>query len=288
MTYKAAISGVDLGGGKSVILGDPQTEKTEPLLRAMGRCIDALHGLYIAGQDIGTNSHDMAVIARETTHVTCVAEEAGGYGDPSFVTAAGVVAGAKAVLAWVRGSDSLSGRRVAVQGLGNVGYRVARLCHEEGAHIIAADLSPDASERAARELDAEIVDANAIYDVECDIFSPCSVGGVVNDDTIPRMRCLGLAGGANNVLAEARHALALAERGIAYAPDYLVNSGGLIHCQAVLRGDVDRDCVLKDASRIFDQTLAVFENAKAEKTTTAMAADRIAEARIARARLAPR
>jgi len=166
MTYKAAISGVDLGGGKSVIIGDPQTEKTEPLLRAMGRCIDALHGLYIAGQDIGTNSHDMAVIAHETTHVTCVSEEAGGYGDPSFVTAFGVVAGVKAVLTRVCGSDSLSGRRIAVQGLGNVGYRVAQLCHDEGAHIIAADVSTQAGERAARELDAEIVDPKVICGVE--------------------------------------------------------------------------------------------------------------------------
>jgi len=284
MTYKAAISGVNLGGGKSVIIGDSQTQKTEPLLRAMARCIDALHGVYIAGQDIGTNSHDMAVIAQETAHVTCVAEEAGGFGDPSFFTAFGVVAGVKAVLERVCGSDSLVGRRVAVQGLGNVGYRVAQLCHEKRAHIIAADLSTETSQRAASELDADIVDPRAIYDVECDIFSPCSVGGIINDDTVPRLRCSGVAGGANNVLAEPRHAMALAERGIAYAPDYLVNSGGLIHCQAVVRGDVDRDRVLGQVSRIFEQTLAVFEKAEAERITTAMAADRIAEARIASAR----
>jgi leucine dehydrogenase len=284
MTYKAAISGVDLGGGKSVIIGDPATEKSEALLLAMGREIEALDGRYIAGQDIGTDSDDMAMIARETPHVTCVAESAGGGGDPSFATAFGVVAGIRAVLREVRGSEALRGRKVAIQGVGHVGYFVAKYCRDEGAELVVSDLSEAAAGRVRDELGAEVVSAEEIYDVECDVFSPCSVGAVVNDRTLPRFRCAGIAGGANNVLAEDRHAAALAERGICYAPDYLVNSGGLIHCQAVLRGELQRERILERVGQIYDQTLAVFRMAGSERITTAAAADRLAESRIERAR----
>jgi leucine dehydrogenase len=289
MTYKASISGVDLGGGKSVIIGDPATDKTEALLRAMGRQIQALDGRYIAGQDIGTDSDDMAVIARETPHVTCVAESAGGGGDPSFATAFGVVAGIRAVLKEVRGADSLRGRTIAIQGVGHVGYFVAKYCHQGGAELVVSDLSEAAAERVRAEFGAEIVNADGIYEVECDVFSPCSVGAVVNDRTLPRLRCAGISGGANNVLAEDRHAAALAERGICYAPDYLVNSGGLIHCQAVLRGggELQRERILERVGGIYDQTLAVFRKAGAEGITTAAAADRLAEERIRRARQHP-
>jgi leucine dehydrogenase len=250
----------------------------------MGRQIEALGGGYIAGQDIGTGADDMAMIYRETRHVTCVAESAGGGGDPSFATAYGVVAGIRAVLKETTGSDSLDGRTVAIQGVGHVGYFVARYCHEAGARLVVADTSTAATERAREEFDAKMVSTDAIYDVECDVFSPNSVGAIVNDETIPRFRCRAIAGGANNVLAEDRHGEALAQRDIAYGPDYLVNSGGLIHCQAILRNQRDREQILRQVDGIYDKTLEVFRKAKAEGITTARAADRMAEERIARSR----
>ena len=283
MTYKAAISGVDLGGGKSVIIGD-SARKTEAVFRAMGRQIEALGGRYIAGQDIGTGADDMAMIFKETRHVTCVAESAGGGGDPSFATAYGVVAGIRAVLKETTGSDSLDGRTVAIQGAGHVGYFVARYLHEAGANLVVADTSAAATERSRAEFGAKVVSTGAIYDVECDVFSPNSVGAIVNDDTVPRFRCGAIAGGANNVLAELRHCEMLERRGIAYGPDYLVNSGGLIHCQAILRNQRNRDQILQQVDGIYDKTLEVFQKARTEGVTSAVAADRVAEERIARSR----
>ena len=280
MTYKAAVSGCNLGGGKSVIIGDPKTQKTEVLLRAMGRFIHSLGGKYICGQDIGTNSHDMAVIKQETPFVSCVHEKAGGPGDPSFATAWGAKAGAQAILKAVYGSDSLADRSIAIQGVGNVGYFVAKYCHEEGARIIAADISEESLKRASDEFGAEIVGVDDIYDVECDVFSPCAFGAVVNDDTIDRFKCKGISGSANNVLKEDRHGMELQKRGILYGPDYLVNSGGLIHCQEEVLGKVIKERVLEKVSRIYDQTLLVFEKAEKEGISTAEAADRIAEERI--------
>ncbi len=287
MTYKASISGVELGGGKSVILGDPGSGKTPALMRAMGRVIESLGGLYIAGQDIGTDSHDMAVIRGETRYVSCVNESAGGAGDPSHMTAFGVVAGMRAVLEATTGSDSLEGRRVAVQGVGHVGYFVARYCHEAGARLIVSDLSADATRRAADDFGARVVEADAIYDVECDILSPCSVGAVANDDTIPRLRCVGIVGGANNVLAEPRHGVELMERGIVYGPDYLVNSGGLIRCQEEVMGRDTSDERMREAvGHIYEQTLEVIRVSRQRGIATAEAADRLAEERIERARAA--
>lgn len=278
MTYKAAISGVDLGGGKSVIIGDP-ARKTEAQFRAMGRQIEALGGRYIAGLDIGTTAEDMGVISRETRHVTCVAESAGGAGDPSFATAFGVVAGIRAVMKELTGQDSLTGKRVAIQGVGHVGYHVARYLNQAGATLVVADVSRGATDRAKSEFGAEVVEPGAIYDVECDVFSPCSIGAVVNDATIPRLRCAAIAGGANNVLAESRHAEMLAQRGILYGPDYLVNSGGLIHCQAVLRGERNTEEILERVSGIYEKVLEVFAEARNRGITTADAADRMAEER---------
>ncbi len=287
MTYKAAISGVDLGGGKSVILGDSATEKTPERLQALGRRIHSLAGEYIAGQDIGTDSYDMGVIRGVTPHVACVSEEAGGAGDPSQATAYGVVCGIRAVLEAVTGSDSLSGRHVVVQGLGNVGYHVARFCHQDGARLTVTDVRDEPVREAVRELGATAVAPGAVYEVECDVFSPCSVGAVVNDDTITRFRCQAIAGGANNVLAEPRHDGALVERGIVYGPDYLVNSGGLIRCQEEVRGEpTDDDRIFTKVSQIYDQTLQVIAKAGELGIGTGAAADRLAEERLAAVRLA--
>ena len=282
MTYKAAISGVDLGGGKSVVIGDSRTSKNPAMLRALGRFIERMGGEYIAGQDIGTNSHDMAVIRGATKNVACVNESAGGAGDPSRTTAYGVSCGIRAVLKATTGSDSFAGRHIAIQGLGNVGFSVARFCHEAGAKLTVADIYEPAVVRAASEMAAEVVSTDEIYDVECDVFSPNSIGGGINDDTVPRLRCPSVAGGANNVLAEACHADALTARGITYGPDYLVNSGGLIRCQEEVFGRPTEDfTIYSKVTQIYDQTLQVIGLAEELGISTAAAADWMAEERIA-------
>ncbi|MCG8470072.1 MAG: leucine dehydrogenase [Gemmatimonadetes bacterium] len=285
MTYKAAISGVNLGGGKSVIIGDARTQKTEELLAAMGRYIESLGGWYIAGQDIGTNPADMAILRGVTAHVACVHRSAGGAGDASAATAYGVWCGIRAVLEAATGEDGMDGRHIAIQGLGNVGYRLARHCHSAGARLTVTDVVEETVAAAAEELGADTVAPDEIYDVECDLFSPNSIGAVINDDTVARLRCLGVAGGANNVLAEPRHATALAERDIIYGPDYLVNSGGLIQCQEeVLGATTDEETVFAKVTQIHRQTLDVIATAADEGIDTATAADRIAERRIAESR----
>lgn len=285
MTYKAAISGVDCGGGKSVIIGDAGTDKTETLLRAFGGFVKGLAGGYVCGQDIGTDSHDMAVIRGMTPHVACVNESAGGAGDPSHVTAYGVTCGIRAVLDAATGSPDMDGRHVVVQGLGNVGYSVARFCREAGARVTASDVVESLVDRAVEELGVESVPADRVYDVECDVFSPNSIGAVVNDDTIPRLRCRAVAGGANNVLAELRHGDALGERDIVYGPDYLVNSGGLIRCQEEVRGaPTDDPTIFAKVDQIYHQTLEVIRVARERGISTARAADRMAEERIEAAR----
>ena len=287
MTFKAAISGVNLGGGKSVIIGDPGSQKSDSLLEAMGRFIEAMGGEYIAGQDIGTGSRDMAVMRGVTRHVSCVPRRAGGAGDPSHATAYGVTCGIRAVLEAVTGSDDLAGRHIAIQGLGHVGASVARYCHEQGAGLTVCDIAEEPVRRAVEELGAVAVDPDAIYGVECDIFAPCSVGAVVNDRTLGRLRCAGIAGAANNVLAEPRHGTALKERGIVYGPDYLVNSGGLIRCQdEVLGAPTDDEHIIEKVSQIQGQTLKVIRVAEELGIATEEAADRVAEERLAETRAA--
>ena len=285
MTYKAAISGVSLGGGKSVVLGDPATQKNDALLEALGRFIEQMGGEYIAGQDIGTDSRDMAVIRGVTRHVSCVSRDAGGAGDPSYATAYGVTCAIRAAVTALEGNDDLSGRRIAIQGLGHVGYWVARYCREAGAELTACDVAEEPLERAVEELDAAVVGPTEIYDVECDVFSPCSIGGVVNDETVPRLRCRAIAGAANNVLGEPAHGERLMERGIIYGPDYLVNSGGLIRCeQEVLGGPTDDESIFAKVSQIYDQTLKVIHSAGEQGISTEEAANRLAEQRLAGAR----
>ena len=283
MTYKAAVAGVKLGGGKSVVIGDARTDKNPALLRSFGRYIDTLGGEYVAGQDIGTNAHDMAVIRGATRHVACVHESAGGAGDPSRTTAYGVSCGIRAVLKATTGSDSFGGRHLAIQGLGNVGFALAHFCREAGARLTVTDIAEPVLKKAARELGATVVAPDEIYDVECDVFSPNSIGAVINDDTIPRLRCAAVAGGANNILAEPRHADALTERDILYAPDYLVNAGGLIRCQEEVLGRPTEDfTVYAKVAGIYEETLNLIRIASERNMSTAAAADWIAEERIAR------
>ena len=231
MTYKAAVAGLPLGGGKAVLFADGREQDPavrEARLLAYGRVIEQLGGMYITAEDANTTMADMAVIRRATRHVAGLAPADGGGGDPSPVTAVGVLAGMQALAADVLGVSSLSGVRVAIQGLGKVGLALAELLVAEGAAVTACDVRPEVARAAAEALGIAVVAPEAIFDVPCAIFAPCAYGGVLNDETIPRLTCQIVAGSANNQLREPRHAEALRARGIAYAVDYVINAGGLI------------------------------------------------------------
>lgn len=224
MTYKAAAAGLNLGGGKTVIIGDPRKDKNEAMFRALGRFIQGLNGRYITAEDVGTTEEDMDIIHQETRYVTGVSPAFGSSGNPSPVTAYGVYRGMKAAAKIAFGSDSLEGRTVAVQGVGSVAYHLCKHLHEEGARLIVTDIVRENVERAVRDFGAESVDPDKIYDVECDIFSPCALGAIINDETLPRLKCRVVAGSANNQLKEERHGDRLEELGIIYVPDYVINS----------------------------------------------------------------
>lgn len=279
MTYKAACAGLNLGGGKAVILADETTRKTEAFLRAFGRFVHSLQGRYITAEDVGTNVHDMDLIALETPHVTGTSGR-GSSGDPGPATAFGVWRGMKACAAHVWGDEALGSRTVAIQGVGSVGYRLAEHLRDEGARVIVADIAPDKVERARRHLGCEAVEPDAIYDVDCDIFAPCALGATLNADTIPRLKAQVVAGSANNQLATAEDARRLEGRGILYAPDYVINAGGLINVADELSG-YNRDRAYRKIGQIHDTLSRIITLARAEGITTAEAADRVAEERIA-------
>lgn len=277
MTYKAAVAGLNLGGGKSVIIGDNRTTRRESLFRAHGRHIQSLGGRYVTAEDVGTSTTDMEYIRAETQHVTGLI---GKSGDPSPVTAYGVYRGIKACARYRFGSDALAGKTVAVQGVGHVGYYLSQLLHGEGAALVVTDIDAAKSKRVVDEFGARAVKPEEIYDVAADIFAPCALGGIVNDETLPRLKVQVVAGGANNQLAEERHGELLEERGIVYAPDYVINGGGLINVNAELNG-WSADRARHKAGEIYDTILRVFEIAKEEKIPSYRAADRLAEQRIA-------
>ncbi len=236
MTLKNAAAGLDLGGGKAVIIGDPRTEKTEHLLRAYGRFVDSLSGLYITAEDIGTTIDDMAVIGRETRWVAGQAHWDGGSGDPSPATALGLFSSLQAVAEHLWGSSDLVGRSVAIQGVGKVGYHYAELLHRAGVKLYVTDVWQPSVDRAVAELHATAVAADELLTLDVDVLSPCAMGAVLNEDTIPLLRCAAVVGSANNQLAEEKDAERLADRGILYAPDFVVNAGGVINVADELRG----------------------------------------------------
>src|SRR6266699_463457 len=262
MTYKAAVAGLNLGGGKSVIIGDNRTTRREALFRAHGRHVESLKGRYITA---------------ETNHVTGLI---GTSGDPSPVTAYGVYRGMKACVRYRSGSDSLAGKPVALQGCGSVGYHLAKLLRAEGADIICTDIDPQRVKRVVEECGAKAVGSDAIYDVRAAIFAPCALGAVINDATVPRLQVEIVAGAANNQLALDRHGDLLERRGITYAPDYVINGGGLINVNAELHGWAPERARSK-AGEIYDTLLRVFEIAREEGIPSYRAADRLAEQRIA-------
>jgi leucine dehydrogenase len=279
MTYKAAASGLNLGGGKSVIVCDPERDKSEELLRSFGRYIETLGGRYIVAEDVGTSTEDMEHIRIETSHVVGVDVTHGGSGDPSPFTALGVLHGMRACVEEVFGSTSLEGRTVAVQGLGHVGWHLCELLHEEGAGLIVTDVRDEMVERAVRELGAKPVEPEEILTIPCDVLAPCALGAVVNDVSLPGFRCQIIAGSANNILLEARHGAKLAERGILYAPDYVINAGGLINVADELEG-YNETRATKRIARIYDSVKRIIAISKRDGVPTNVAADTLALERI--------
>jgi leucine dehydrogenase len=280
MTYKAAVAGLDLGGGKAVIIGDPATEKSPALFESYGRFVDSLGGRYITAEDVGTTVADMVQVSMTTKHVTGLPESHGGSGDPSPLTAFGVYKGIKACTNAVFGTDSLPGKTVAVQGLGKVGYSLADYLRQGDATVVAADINKQALDHARRELDIEIVDPDEIYQVKCDIFAPCALGAVINDTTIPQLRARIVAGSANNQLAEDRHGYALRERGILYAPDFVINAGGLINVAAELK-HCSPSWSWNKVANIYTTVTRIIEIAREQDVPTHVAALQLARRRIA-------
>lgn len=283
MTYKNAAAGLNLGGGKTVIIGDPLKDKNEEMFRAFGRYIQSLNGRYITAEDVGTTVEDMDLIHEETDYVTGISPTFGSSGNPSPVTAYGVYRGMKAAAKEAFGTDSLLGKTVAVQGVGNVAYHLCRHLAEEGALLIVTDINKQNVQRAVEEFGAKAVDPADIYSVDCDIYAPCALGAVINDDTIVKLKAKVIAGAANNQLKEPRHGDLIHEKGIVYAPDYVINAGGVINVADELKG-YNRERALKKVEGIYDNIMKVIEIAKRDNLPTYRAADRMAEERIARMR----
>ena len=277
MTYKAAVAGLNLGGGKAVIIGDNKIRNREPIFRAHGRHVKALGGRYITAEDVGTSVGDMEFIKAETDHVTGLI---GKSGDPSPVTAFGVYRGMKACAKYRYGSADLGGKKVAIQGCGNVGYFLADLLHKEGAQLVATDIDAAKLKAVVDDFRATPVGPEEIYGVQADIFAPCALGGIINDQTLGQLKVEIVAGGANNQLAEERHGDMLEQKEITYAPDYVINAGGLVNVNAELQGwTMER--ARNKAGEIYYTILTVFDIAKEERIPSYRAADRLAERRIA-------
>lgn len=282
MTYKAALASLPQGGGKSVILGDPRRDKTPAMMQAMGRFVNSIGGRYVVAEDSGTSVADIRLMAQETRFVGGLADEksvaAGRTGDPSPATAYGVFTGIKAAVREKLKRDELKGLRVAIQGVGNVGYRLAKYLHDAGAKLWITDLHGPSVERAVRELGATAVSMEEIFAVDADVFAPCALGAIIDDRTLPRLKAGIVAGAANNQLAEARHDRALFERGILYAPDYVINAGGIIDIYYEGPG-YDEHAVRAHLERIGTTLAGVFERSRKDQRPTGEIADRMAEER---------
>ncbi|WP_186578019.1 branched-chain amino acid dehydrogenase [Aquibacillus kalidii] len=279
MTYKNAAAGLNLGGGKTVIIGDPKKDKNEAMFRAFGRYIQGLNGRYITAEDVGTTVQDMDIIHEETDYVTGISPAFGSSGNPSPVTAYGVYKGIKAAAKEMFGSDMLDGKTIAIQGVGSVAFTLCEYLHKEGASLIVTDINKEAVNRAVEAFGAKAVDPDDIYSVDCDIYAPCALGATINDDTIPKLKAKVVAGAANNQLQEAKHGDELQHRGILYAPDFVINAGGVINIADELNG-YNKERALKRVETIYDNLTKVFEIAKRDHIPTYMAADRMAEERI--------
>jgi len=277
MTYKNAVAGLNLGGGKAVIIGDNRTTRREMIFRAHGRFVESLGGRYVTAEDVGTSTADMDFVHMETDYVAGLATKSG---DPSPVTARGVFRAVQASARHRWGSESVAGKTVAIQGLGNVGYYLCKELHAHDAKLIVTDIDPARIKRVVDECGARAVELDAIYGVQADIFAPCALGGIINDDTIPRLRVEIVAGAANNqLLLPEKHGAELERKGVLYAPDFVANAGGVINVYSELAGWTAQRA-LRKADEIFDTTLGVFEIAREQGIPTYEAADRLAERRL--------
>ncbi|MCM3566677.1 branched-chain amino acid dehydrogenase [Neobacillus mesonae] len=283
MTYKNAAAGLNLGGGKTVIIGNPRKDKNEAMFRAFGRYIQGLNGRYITAEDVGTAVSDMDLIHEETDYVTGISPAFGSSGNPSPVTAYGVYRGMKAAAKEAFGSDTLEGKKIAVQGIGNVAYTLCQYLHKEGAHLIVTDINKEAVNRAVEEFGAKAVNPDEIYGVECDIYAPCALGAVINDGTIPQLKAKVIAGSANNQLKDTKHGDIIHEMGIVYAPDYVINAGGVINVADELYG-YNRERAMKKVETIYNSIEKIIEISKRDRIPTYVAADRMAEERIEKVR----
>lgn len=282
MTYKAAMAGLPQGGGKSVILGDPRRDKTPAMMQAMGRFVHSLGGKYVVAEDSGTSVADIRAMAAVTPYVGGLADEksvaAGRTGDPSPATAYGVFVGIQACIKAALGREDLKGLHVAIQGTGNVGYRLARHLHEAGAKLTVTDLHAPAVERCVKDFGAAVVSMDDIFSVDADVFAPCALGAILNDQTIPELKARIVAGAANNQLAAPRHDRVLLERGILYAPDYVINAGGIIDIH--YEGPTyDESTVKAHLERIGTTLATVFARSRENARPAGEVADRMAEER---------
>jgi leucine dehydrogenase len=282
MTYKSSVAGLNLGGGKAVIIGDSKTQKNEALMRRFGKFINSLSGKYITAEDVGVGTRDMEYIKMETDFVSGLPENMGGSGDPSPVTAYGVYLSMKASAKEKWGNDSLSGKKVVVQGIGHVGENLVKHLTKEGAKVSIYDINEERLKAVAKETGATVItDANKIYDMDMDIYAPCALGATVNTDTLNRLKCSIICGAANNQLADENvHGKMVIEKNILYAPDFVVNAGGIINVYYELEG-YNRERALAHAEKIYDTTLNIFKLSKEQNIPTYMAANRLAEKRIA-------
>lgn len=280
MTYKNAISGLNLGGGKAVIIGDARTIKTEALMKRFGQFVNDLGGKYITAEDVGVNTHDIEIISSVTPYVSGKPESMGGGGDPSLFTAHGVYLGMKAAVKKVYGNDSLEGKRIAVQGVGHVGTFLLEKLHKEGAILYVTDYYEEKAVSIANKIGATVVGVDDIYDLDMDIYAPCALGATLNDNTLPRLKCKVVAGAANNQLKdEVRHGQMVLDLGITYAPDFLINAGGVINVYQEVMG-YNREKVFALVEKIYDYTSEILNLADKSGITTHAAAMQAAEKRI--------
>ena len=280
MTYKASVAGLNLGGAKAVIIGDPRTMKSEALMRKFGRFVENLNGKYITAEDVGTTTRDMEYLNMETDHVVGLPESMGGGGDPSPVTAYGVYMGIKSSAKKAYGNDSLAGKSVAVQGIGKVGMHLLEYLHKEGVKLYVADINDSALQAASKEFGATVVSNDDIIGLDVDIYAPCALGGILNDTTIPQLKCQVIAGAANNQLEDEKiHGDLLKSKGIIYAPDFVINAGGLINVYSEYNGYV-RESAMAQTEDIYNTILAIYGKADAANVNNQAAAIMHAEKRI--------
>jgi leucine dehydrogenase len=279
MTYKAAVSGLNLGGGKAVIIGDPSKDKSEALFRAFGRFVNSLNGRYITAEDVGIDVNDMEYVYRETEFVTGVHQVHGGSGDPSPFTAYGTLQGLLAALQVKYGNEDVGKYSFAVQGVGHVGMEYVKLLRERGAKVFVTDINATLVQRAVDDYGAEAVSADQIYDVDADVYSPCALGGTINENTLDRLKCQVICGAANNQLASNEIGDELQRRGVLYAPDYAVNAGGLMNVSLEIDG-YNRERAMRMLRTIHFNLARIFEISKRDGIPTYLAADRMAEERI--------